>query len=321
MDNFLEKVDREWYLQRYPDVKQANIDPEYHYKEHGFSEGRQANQMSTPKLRTDKALFLIDKLKIGLEIGPSHQPIAPKKLGYNVHILDHLSAEGLREKYSKHNLDMKSIEDVDFVWEGQPLQELTEKTNFYNWIIASHVIEHMPDIISFFQQCEIILKETGILSLVIPDKRYCFDFFSPITSTGMLIDAYDSKYTKPTPGKVFDHFSNASKIEENIGWNKDTNIENIKLVSDQISARKQFNDAKNPQNYVDVHCWRFTPESFEIIINDLNLLGLINLEIAEKFPTSGHEFYVSLQKKPETSRTTEFTLHKRLSLLKKINSI
>ena len=36
------------------------------------------------------ALKYIDKEGAGIEIGPSHNPIAPKSLGYNVEIIDHL---------------------------------------------------------------------------------------------------------------------------------------------------------------------------------------------------------------------------------------
>jgi hypothetical protein len=36
--------------------------------------------------REDKALCALDRKGFGLEIGPSHNPIAPKKLGFNVHM-------------------------------------------------------------------------------------------------------------------------------------------------------------------------------------------------------------------------------------------
>src|SRR6476620_5084784 len=45
--------------------------------------------------RREKALVMIDRNGLGLEVGPSYSPIAPKKAGFNVHILDHASAEEL----------------------------------------------------------------------------------------------------------------------------------------------------------------------------------------------------------------------------------
>ena len=134
--------------------------------------------------RVEKALHLIEYDGFGLEIGPSHNPIAPKKAGFNVEILDHATADELRQKYQGHNLNLDNIEEVDYVWRGEPLDELIDKTEVYDYIIASHVIEHSTDIIGFLQQCSKLLKPTGVLSLIIPDKRYCFDYLRLDPSAG-----------------------------------------------------------------------------------------------------------------------------------------
>jgi len=43
----------------------------------------------------EQLLRYIDKNGHGVEIGPSHSPVAPKRAGYKVHIIDHLDREGL----------------------------------------------------------------------------------------------------------------------------------------------------------------------------------------------------------------------------------
>ena len=43
--------------------------------------------------REDIIRSLIDKTSRGLEIGPSYNPIAARRLGYRVDVLDHASAE------------------------------------------------------------------------------------------------------------------------------------------------------------------------------------------------------------------------------------
>src|SRR5688572_25412862 len=86
---------------------------------------------------------------LGLEVGPSHDPVAPKAAGYNVHIVDHLPQDELKAKYAGHGVNIDNIEPVDFVWTGQPLDELVGGKQIYDWIIASHVIEHVPDLIRF----------------------------------------------------------------------------------------------------------------------------------------------------------------------------
>src|SRR6185437_1662157 len=104
----------------------------------------------------------------------SFRPTAAKKDGYQVYVVDHLNREQLIEKYQHDPVATENIEEVDFVWRGQPYAELTGRTKFYDWIIASHVIEHTPDLIGFLNDCDSILKDDGILSLAVPDKRFCF---------------------------------------------------------------------------------------------------------------------------------------------------
>jgi hypothetical protein len=245
---------------------------------------------------------------LGLEIGPSHNPLAPKKQGFNVHILDHASAEELRQKYTGHGVNLDNIEEVDFVWKGEPLHELIGREKCYDWVIASHVIEHIPDLITFLGECEKLLKPNGVLSLVIPDKRYCFDYFNPPTSTGELLDAYEQKRTRPSSGKVFDHFAGATARNGQIAWGQQETGA-IHLVHSLSEARTQWERAKTSQDYIDVHSWRFTPGSFRLILADLQALGLTKLGLVKEFDTEGCEFFVALRKISHTAT------HDRLALL------
>jgi hypothetical protein len=247
--------------------------------------------------REDKVFHLLDKKGLGLEIGPSHNPIAPKNKGFNVHTLDHASAAELRNKYQGHGVNLDNIEEVDFIWHGEPLQELIDKIDCYDWIIASHVIEHVPDLISFLQQCEVLLKSAGILSLVIPDKRYCFDHFSASSSTGNVLDAHAEKRVKPSEGQIFDHFANAAKRNGNGAWSSDGMGGPNELYHTFAEAQTIYLSSVSNTDYIDTHCWRFTPASFRLLISDLQNLGLIGLEIKLGFDTTGCEFFVSLGKK------------------------
>lgn len=312
------------YLSMYPDVaaavKTGTFKSGYeHYEKHGKFEGRQPSGLS-PR---ERAVFhLIDKQGFGLEIGPSHNPIAPKKNGYKVHILDHLSANDLRIKYQDHGLNLDNIEEVDFIWSGQPLHELIGKKHCYDWIIASHVIEHLPDLISFLQQSEQLLKPNGVLSLVVPDKRYCFDYFQSVSSTGMLLDAHRQKFTHPTPGQVFDHCANAATANGVIAWSPDykknggSSNEADALVYTIEQADAQYHKSITKDDYHDVHCWRFTPESFALILSDINRLGLVKLVIQASFPTNGCEFYVSLGLKKNEKNNFKLNRLNQLDIIK-----
>lgn len=287
------------YLAANPDVADAVASGQFksgaaHYGSFGKKENRMLNIFSGMS-RVDKAMSQLDKRGLGLEIGPSHNPVAPKSKGFNVHILDHLDTNALRNKYKDHGVKIENIEEVDFVWRGEPLHELIGQQSHYDWIIASHVIEHVPDLVSFFQQCETLLKPNGKLSLIIPDKRYCFDYLNPLSKTGDLLDSFQEKRTRPSVGKVFDHISNACKRNGNIAWAADATGD-LSLVHSIEQAQTLWKQASISEDYIDVHCWRFTPESFYLILSDLNILKLTYLGIVKEFKTTGCEFYVTLGK-------------------------
>lgn len=168
--------------------------------------------------RNQKLLMGCDMASTGLEIGASYRPVAPKKAGYRVEVLDHASAEVLREKYKTQNVDISSIEEVDYVWSGEPLHELTGKSDYYDWIVASHVIEHTPDLISFLEQCEIMLKPGGLLCLAVPDHRYCFDVFRSVSTPGSVIQAFLEKRTRHTLASIWDALFMGVKKGEHAAW-------------------------------------------------------------------------------------------------------
>lgn len=288
------------YLRNNPDVANAVRQGQFtsgwdHFQRYGRLEGRTHVDV-TGMSREDKALYGLDRSGLGLEIGPSHNPIAPKRQGFNVHVLDHLDAAQLREKYARHEklgVDVGRIEEVDFVWSGLSLADTIGAKSCYDWIIASHVIEHVPDLVSFLRQCESLLKPGGKLALVIPDKRYCFDCLSGVTSTGELLDAYAEKRTRPSPGKVFDHIARASRRGAAVAWARGAPGE-LEFIHEFAQAREMWSRAAATSEYIDVHCWRFTPASFHLLLSDLQGLGLTDLGVLHVFPPAGCEFYVTL---------------------------
>lgn len=243
--------------------------------------------------REEKVLYKIDKNTIGVEIGPSHRPLAAKKDGFQVHIIDHMSKDELIKKYADHNVELNNIEEVDFIWKGQSYVELTQNSNYYNWIIASHVIEHTPDMISFLNQCDDILKEDGVLSLVIPDSRFCFDYFRPITGISKILDAFYNRHLIHTAGTAVEYFLNFTKRENHICWFEGFNGA-FSLEFSKDDAFNQMQTVLLQKAYLDLHAWSFTPTSFRLLIQDLYDLGLIFFKEVAFFPSSGCEFYITL---------------------------
>lgn len=246
-----------------------------------------------------KQFFLsqFTKKQLGLEIGPSHSPIASKRSGYNVKIIDHASQADLVKKYKKLNIDTSNIEEVDYVWDGnETLSKLVSKPHSFDYIIASHLIEHTTDLITFLEDCQTLLKPGGRLCLAIPDKRYCFDYFRFPTTAGDTLDAYYDKNIRHKPGKVFDFLINASKRGNESAWSSE-NSKKLSLMYDLNLAKKQLRKARTSSEYIDIHNWMFTPASFKLLIYDLQTLGLTKLSYLDEMSTQGFEFFAILSPK------------------------
>jgi hypothetical protein len=163
----------------------------------------------------------------------------------------------------------------------------------YDYIIASHVIEHVPDLLGFLLDCQMLMKPAGVLALAIPDKRACFDFLSPISTTGQVLQAHSRNARRPDGGAVFDHVANFASMQGEIAWPLGTTGP-LSLRSSLSSAYESFSTALASHAYVDVHVWRFVPSSFRLILGDLRCLGLSMLNEKAFLATSNFEFFAFL---------------------------
>ncbi len=269
--------------------------------------------------RIDRILSGLDKCMALVEVGPSHSPIVPKSAGWNTVVVDYTDAASLREHYK--NESYERIEQVDIIWRSGQMHEAfhPRKLASYDAVISSHSLEHMPDAIGFLQSCEKLVKADGIVRLALPDKRCCFDFFSGLSTSGDMLSAYCNKDRVHSKRISFNEVAYATRNHGNVGWSITDKAINLELAwpLDFAYAVFQRASAENSGEYFDFHAWKFTPSSFELIIEEISYLGLLGLRIAEISETVGHEFFVTLRKasdrKPEASAFNK----RRLELLKR----
>lgn len=252
--------------------------------------------------RMQELLKHVTRGQRGIEIGPYHNPIAPRRLAYQTIILDVFDTEELRRR-AKVDPNIPSdtlphIEDVDLQGSAGQIAELVKQQygdERFDYVLSSHNLEHMPDPIRFFQGCEQVLKPGGVVTMAIPDRRYCFDFFRPITTTAEWLEAYHERRTKPTPTQVFQQGSLHSLLGGQIAWSQEA----TSLPTPGETLERSFSDwqtqTQGDAPYHDAHCWTFTPASLELILTDLRHLGLLKLDLLEFQGPSGCEFYVHLR--------------------------
>jgi SAM-dependent methyltransferase len=255
---------------------------------------------SAPQAATviDRTLLLRSMLPLsghGLEIGPGYNPLLPKAEGFDVETADYTDADGLRMKYRGNpHVDPARIEPVDHVLEnGRSLAEAVGRPGTFAYIVASHVIEHTPDMLGFLRSCEALLAPGGVLLLAVPDKRHCFDVLQPLTSTGAVLQAHLDGRTRPTPGAVFDDVAYNAVRGGAIGWTPaDTGP--LAFFASLEAAAAAYESAQRLPGYVDVHVQRFVPSSFRLIMRDLHAIGAIGLREARFHDSVGNEFYITL---------------------------
>jgi SAM-dependent methyltransferase len=249
----------------------------------------------------------VTKEKRGIEIGAWHSGIAPKRLGYRCLILDVFDTETLGKRaHSDGTIPAEliaRIEEVDLVGSSTAIAELVEargELGQFDYIVSSHNLEHCPDPVTFFQGCERVLKPDGYLSMIVPDKRGCFDFFRPTSTPASIVAAYLEKRSRPTEAQVFEqqtmHARRLSERGEEIVFPFATNPREIVPYVDWIRQLDTWKERihSGDQSYKDTHCWVFTPASFELIMLDLGLLGLTKLSVDQVQPADG-EFFVHLR--------------------------
>ena len=250
--------------------------------------------------RAALALAHVDAAGPGLEIGPAYNPIAPKSAGYDVRILDHADRGALVAKYRALGLSqpqLDAIEEIDYVWHGEPLSQLVGGEGRFSWVIAAHVIEHTPDLIGFLTECSRLLAPGGVLSLAIPDKRFCFDKMRPLTSVGATVEAHLRGDNRHGPASFVDtHLYTVQRGGQDNTWDRRTD-DGLQLAHCAWrGVRETIDRVAGTADYVDIHRWVFVPASFELIVHDLFHLGFIDLEVGTVTRTDAFEFFTTLRR-------------------------
>jgi SAM-dependent methyltransferase len=251
------------------------------------------------KDRRAKLLEHIDvERMVGLEIGPLCRPIVARGDG-RIHYLDHATTEELQRKYAgDKNVDVAGICRVDFVWQGATLRETIPDGLTFDYVIASHVIEHVPNVIGWLQQIGEILRPGGVLSLAVPDRRYTFDYLRPVSTLAELVESYVRGDTRPSPRQIFDFCGNVIEVDAAAAWSPGFAPDRSKRFHSDEAALNLAREGVKGERYIDVHCTVYTADSFVDLLGQIFRLDLLDFEVASFFPPAPGtiEFFVSLRK-------------------------
>src|SRR5437879_5294850 len=106
----------------------------------------------------------------GIEIAPYFNPFLAKS-EFNIVYTDYVSTEDLRNKAAGNPTAVnRAVPEIDFVWKpGKPLKQCIGTAEPFDYALASHVVEHVPNTIGWLNDIFSILKDGAVLALIIPN--------------------------------------------------------------------------------------------------------------------------------------------------------
>lgn len=235
----------------------------------------------------------IDANDLILEIGGGYNPRFYKNLYRNAYHLDHCCTEELVAKYSAdENVAhlVNRVQEVDFVFNGSPIETLIPESVRFDYVYSSHALEHQVDLIGHLKSLERVLKSTGKVIMIIPDHRACFDCLRFPTVTSDALAVYLRSQSVHQGKQVYE------ALAQGLTVNPGRRISRFDLSSGEFyhTLESAYTSACTSEvdltNYRDVHAWTFTPTSLELLMVELFLLDLISFKLFSISPTFGNQF-------------------------------
>jgi hypothetical protein len=229
-----------------------------------------------------------------LEIGAFDNPTFRRELGDEVEYLDFFSREDLIEMHRNNpRRNPAAAVVVDHVVKNADFSRKVSPG--FDLIVAHHVIEHVPDIIFWFEQIEHLLAPSGMLFLSIPDRRYTFDFFRPVSLATQMIRVHGEHLQRPDVWQLTEAFYYHMKVDLPAIWQG--NIPRKFVPRFTLTEAHEMAKEKSA-TYTDAHCWVFTSESFVQCMEDLRSAGSFGFYVIQlEEPQPGtNEFRVLLMR-------------------------
>jgi len=258
-----------------------------HYESFGRAEGRVANRLRT---RTD----FVEQIAPGtavLEIGPFANPVMVRP---EVRYCDVLDQAALRERARGigPDYDPDKVPFIHYVLGAAALDGIPD---VFDAVVSSHSIEHQPDLVHHLQQVARRLNGAGSRYFVLmPDKRYCFDRLMAESTIADVLDAHQTRSKVHSLRSLIEHRALITHCDAERYWTEGDPAHRI----DAAAVRNAITEWRDSQGaYVDVHAWRFTPNSFADMMRLLKELELSPFEVERLYPSrlNSNEFWAVLR--------------------------
>lgn len=275
---------------------------------HHQTEGRDAGLIGTA---VHHRAALCQLLTAGTDIGADVLEIIPGispslcPPDYRVRYLDVMDTAHLRAFAQACGLDPAQAPEVHYLWRGEPYRDLIATR--FTALFSCHNIQRHPNLTHHLRDAADILAPGGLYLLIVPDKRYCYDHYLPLSTIADVLEAHMENRQRHAPRHMLEHDLHHTHNDSRGHWNGDhgndprlagNTAERGARISAALAARAA--QTGHADIHAGIHAWRFTPDSFRLIFDDLHAAGLSPFTVERVYPTirGSLEFFAVLRHMP-----------------------
>ncbi len=170
---------------------------------------------------------------------------------------------------------------MDFVWTpGKTLTDCVPADLRFDYAVASHVMEHVPNPIGWISEILSVLSIGGRLAVFLPDRRRNFDYFRNLTTFAEPVSLWILQPTSSTPLQIIDFMGSSLDTRKVSGDYSDTRLSPEFRAFTDADAIETACYAARHGGYLDIHATVWEPEHFVSMLQRLATAGLLNVEIS-----------------------------------------
>jgi SAM-dependent methyltransferase len=177
----------------------------------------------------------------GIEVGPGSNPY-PVPPGATVRYVDRWTPDEARRLYPEVSEGGFPEPDVVIDFDVNRLDPFPACS--LDFVIASHVLEHLADPLGFLVDIHRVLRPGGVAIVLLPDRRRTFDSFRPPTPLAHLVEDHACGVTRVADEHVEEFLALADKGASFTTWPDD-------------ASREEFLEWHRLRS-IHVHCWTET---------------------------------------------------------------
>lgn len=213
----------------------------------------------------------------GIEVGPGHQPFTELPAGCTVRFVDRHRSWYADRLFPELGRD-EGFVDVDIRLDLDRKGLGPVRSEAENFVVASHVVEHVANPLRLIAECYRVLAPGGLLLILVPNRLRTFDAGREPTRLSHVVDEYRSHVTRVELGHVREFLLHTGELTLGGG------------TADRLRRQRQLRWHR--QRSIHAHCWD-EPAFFELldwlVRHERQAWALEDLLAPDAYPDS-HEF-------------------------------